>query len=241
MNRPYTICYIMTSAEGNIDGDHWRLPEAKTPWGVYNKEWEKINPDATIYGATTVSEFASNGLVQDLPAATKTYPREDYIAPYDVKNFYIFLDTKGTLAYKSKYIERKGRAPHAVIHVLTEDVSDSYLEYLRSNEISYIFCGKKDFDAVTMMQKAYSLFNIKTVVVGGGGLTNWTFLTSGLIDEYKVVLLPIADGDPVAHAAFHRSEGMESKPVPFTLVDAKPIDGDGLMITYKAKNALPNE
>ena len=243
MNRPYTICYMMVSLEGNIDGDHWKLPEAQPAWGSYREGWKGIDPDATIYGAVMVSEFASSDWLkpEDLPKASKVYPREDYVAPSDIKKYYIVVNTKGTLSYESKYVERKNRGPHAVIHVLTENVSDDYLEYLRGKEISYIFCGKETLDPVIMMQKAYSLFGIKKAVAGGGGYTNWSLLTAGVIDEVQTVYLPVADGDPNSHAAFQRMDGMESRPVPFQLIGAKPVDGEGLLVTYKPKNALPND
>ena len=48
------------------------------------------------------------------------------------------------------------------------------------------------------------------------------------------------DGDPASHTLFLRSEGMESKPVALRLISAEVAEGDGLMVTYAPKTALPN-
>lgn len=199
-----------------------------------------MDADAIVYGAATMSSF-SKGWVENLPAATTTYPREDFIAPCTATKFYIVINTKCTLAYDSNIIERKGRSPHGVIHVLLENASDDYLEYLRSKGISYIFCGKDKLDPVIMMQKAYSLFNIKKALICGGAYADWTLLSAGLIDEVQTVIIPVADGDPTSHSVFRRSEGMESHPVPFQLVHVEKVENDGLLTIYKPKNALPND
>lgn len=239
MNRPYTICYLNVSAEGHIDGDHWKLPEADAASAVFRQRWLDMHADAIIYGAITMSAFAA-GWVTELPKATKAYSREDYIAPCDVNRYYIVMNTRGTVAYDSKYVDKKGRGVHGIIHVLTEKISDDYLEYLREREISYIFCGKEKLNPVVMMEKCYKLFGVKKAIISGGAYADWTLLDQGLIDEVKTMFLPVVDGDPDSHGLFLRSEGMESRPVAFKLMDVEKVDGDGLLVTYQPKNARDN-
>ena len=90
--------------------------------------------------------------------------------------YYIAMDPKGSIAYEGPCIDTRGRGPHGVIHVLTENVADSYLHYLREKGISYIFCGKEKLDPVTMMEKAHSLFGLQKVILSGGAYTDWTLL-----------------------------------------------------------------
>lgn len=242
MNRPYTICYLNCSADGHIDGEFMRSEEFQVPTGIYRQRWLDMDVDCTVYWAVTMAQF-SGGWLKDgepLPKATETYARTDYIAPCDAKKYYLAINTRGTLAYDSAIIDKKGRGRHGVIHVLTESVSDDYLSYLRSKGISYIFCGRETLDPVMMMEKAYSLFGIRKAIISGGAYADWTLLSQGLIDEVITMLNPVVDGNPAAHSVFLRSEDMPAATVGFTLVGAEVTEGNGLFVTWKPKNTRPN-
>ncbi len=239
MNRPYTTCYLNLSMEGHIDGDYGRMPEAAPATEVFRQRWLDMHADATIYGAVTMAMFAA-GRVGELPKALKTYPREDYAAPCETGRYYVAISPDGGIAYDSPTIEVRNRGVHGIIHVLTEDISDDYLEYLREHGISYIFCGKERLDPVLMMEKLYSKFNLRKAIISGGAYADWTLLSHGLIDEIKVMLLPVVDGDPHSNTLFKRMEDEESHPVALSFVSAEQVDGDGLMLTYKPKNAREN-
>jgi len=222
--------------EGHIDGDFGRLPEAVPATEVFRQRWLDMHADATIYGAVTMAMFAA-GRVDKLPKAQKTYLREDYTAPCETGRYYVAISPDGGIAYDSPTIDVRNRGVHGIIHVLTEDISDGYLEYLREHGISYIFCGKEKLDSVLMMEKLYDQFNLRKIIISGGAYADWTLLSHGLIDEIKVMLVPVVDGDPTSHTLFKRMEGEESNPVALTLVSAEQVEGDGLMLTYKPKNA----
>jgi len=237
MNRPYTICYLNVSAESHIDGDFGKIPEAATASGIFRARWLDFKADAIIYGAKTMAMFTAGFLKEILPCGVK-YGREDFIVPCEVGRYYIAINTRGTIAYNSNLMpDIKGRGVHGIIHVLTEDVSDDYLHYLRERQISYIFCGKTELDPVMMMEKVYSLFGVKKAIISGGAYADWTLLSHGLIDEIKTMYVPVVDGDPHSNTLFKRSEGMESHPVALKLGEVEPVEGDGLFITYYPKNA----
>lgn len=239
MNRPYITCYLNISMEGHIDGDFGRLPEAAPASAFFRQHWLDMHPDATIYGAVTMALFTA-GWVSELPKAKNTYLREDYVAPCETGRYYVCISPDGGIAYDSPTIDVRNRGVQGIIHVLTENISDDYLEYLREHGISYIFCGKEAFDPVLMVEKLYDKFGIKKAIISGGAYADWTLLSRGLIDEIKVMLVPVVDGDPNSHTLFKRMEGDESHPVALSLVSAEQIEGDGLMITYKPKNIREN-
>lgn len=166
----------------------------------------QANSDATIYGAVTMAMFAA-GRVGELPNTKNTYTREDYSAPCETGRYYVAISPDGGIAYDSPTIDVRNRGVQGIIHVLTENISDDYLEYLREHGISYIFCGKEIFDPVRMMEKLYSQFGIKKAIISGGAYADWTLLSHGLIDEIKVMLVPVVDGDPTSHTLFKRMEG----------------------------------
>lgn len=235
MNRPYTICYLNVSAEAHIDGDFGKLPEAEPGSAVFRSRWLDFKADAIVYGATTMAMFAS-GFMNDLPEAQNKYAREDYIA-CDVGRYYIAISPKGEIAYSDNRIpDIRGRGIHGIIHALTENISDDYLEYLRQKQISYIFCGKTEFEPVLMMEKAYSLFGIRKAILSGGAYADWTLLSYGLVDELKIMYLPVVDGDPSSHTIFRRMQGTDARPVALKLVATEVVDGDGLLVTYYPKN-----
>lgn len=240
MNRPYTVCYLNVSAEAHIDGDFGKLPEAAPGSQVFRQRWLDMHADAIVYGAATMALF-TEGWVENLPKARLSYDREDYITPCDISRYYIAVAPDGGIAYRDKYIPSiRDRGLHGIIHALTENISDDYLEYLRSKKISYIFCGKERFDPVMMMEKVYSLFGVKKAILSGGAYADWTLLSQGLVDELKIIYLPVVDGDPTSHTLFRRMEGMESTPVALKLENVEIVDGDGLLVTYKPKNAVEN-
>ena len=238
MNRPYTICYLNCSADGHIDGEYMRSEEFVIPTGIFRQKWLDMDADCTIYGAVTMAQFA-DGFLKDkepLPDAGTSYLREDYLAPCDAKKYYLAIDPQGRIAYDSRYIDKRGRGRHGIIHVLTENISDDYLAYLHRMEISCIFCGKESLDPVVMMEKAYALFGIRTAILSGGAYADWTLLEKGLIDEIVTMFNPVVDGNPTAHSIFMRSEGMAPAAVGLKLVSAQPTEGDGLLVTYIPKN-----
>ena len=239
MNRPYTICYVSTNAEGKIDGDFFTMPEAKIPLSIYRKHWFDFNAQASIYGSVTMAMFA-DGLCENLPGTDEVYPRTDFIAFPKADKYYVSIDPKGTIAYAGPFIDVKGRGPHGIIECLTEDVSDAYLEYLRENEVSYIFCGKETFDASIMMGKLYRLFHIEKALVSGGAYADWTLVRAGLIDEITIMVIPVIEGDNDPHGAFLKQENEDPAPIGLELINIEKVEGDGFWVTYRPKNRIEN-
>ena len=78
--------------------------------------------------------------------------------------------------------------------MLTEQVSNNYLSYLRGLDILYIFAGEQQIDCKLLLHKLKTLFGIQKLMISGGGLTNWSFIQENLIDELSLVIAPVADG-----------------------------------------------
>lgn len=241
MVRPYTICYLNCSADGRIDGEFFRAPESQEPTAIFRRRWLDMQADAIIYGAVTMAQFAGGmaaGPNSPWMCEREIFPKTDFVAPCRVSHYYVAVNIRGTICYDSPYIDKKGRGEHGIIHVLTEDVSDSYVAYLHRLGISYIFCGKKALEAGTMMDKLYRLFGIKKAIVSGGAYADWSLLEKGLIDEVILLLNPVVDGNPSAHPVFMRSPGMEAKAVGLELVEVEVVAGGGVFLTYRPKNTV---
>lgn len=233
MDRPYVVCHMLASLDGKIDGAFMSAPENRLMGAEYGRLRTVFDCQATIYGTTTMAGSYAEGLAPELPACGEVYPREDYAAPTDTANYIVSADPAGTLGWASKYIEKKGRPKAHVIEVLTEQVSDDYLAYLRSFDISYIFAGKEGLDCTLALQKLKNLFRIDRLMAAGGGLMNASLLQDGLIDELSLVLSPLVDGGRAA-SIFDRAAFLPGRgPAAFTLQNVERLEGSGLWLRYK--------
>lgn len=237
MNRPYVICHIVSSVDGKIDGEYFRASELKPCLAESNRIRNNYECKATLYGATTMAETYAAGFVETLPTTDLQFERVDYLAHVDVDQFFISVDIQGTVAWENKYIEKRGRPRCHPIVVLCENVSDDYIAYLRSFDISYIFAGKETLDCKILMEKLYTLAGIERLMIAGGGIVDYTFLQAGFIDELSLVVVPLTDGLTDTASVFDRATlHLQSDPVAFKLLGAEILDGDTLWIRYEPKN-----
>lgn len=228
---------MVSSVDGKIDGSWFRAPEAATVLqqsGMIRKEYQCT---ATLYGATTMAETYAEGYVENLERAEPVFPRADWLAPCEVENYFVAIDPKGSIAYADKYIEKRGRPKSHVIVALLESVSDDYIAYLRKLDISYIFVGKDAVDPALCLEKLYRLFDIRRLIICGGGIVDYTFLQAGLIDELSLVIVPLTDGATNVATVFDRSPFVpDSEAISFKLLEVKQLPGDGIWLRYQPTN-----
>ena len=81
------------------------------------------------------------------------------------------------------------------------------------------------------------LFNIEILMLGGGGVLNWSLLQAGLCDEVSIVMAATADGSMKTPTLFMAKEGIsEDKPIGFSLKSVKVLEEDILWIRYAVNN-----
>ncbi len=79
-------------------------------------------------------------------------------------------------------------------------------------------------DYRVLMEKLYRLFHIETLMLGGGGVLNWSFLQAGFCDEVSIVLAPAADGSNDTPALFAVRDGLSADvPMSFQLQQAEVL------------------
>ena len=232
---------MATSLDGKIIGDFLRVDRA----AYFSDEYERIHGQygckAWMCGRVTMEEHFTFGhklnLKQD---SIPTIPRTDYVANKDAKTFAIALDPSGKLGWTENKIApwNEYRSEDHIIEVLTEQVSDAYLAYLKNLGISYIFGGKERLYFSVVVEKLKNLFSIDELMVEGGGFLNGSFLNEGLIDELSLMLVPIADGASNSLTLFETSSFLTNQhPVNFYLKDVKKLDDGGLWLKYVTKHA----
>ena len=235
-NRPFVVCHMLTSLDGKIDGKYMFDPACGPALAAYGQMRKQYDCEATLYGTVTMLGSYSDGRAPELAPVAEVYSRKDYIAPHDVENYIVSVDSKGELGFQSGYIEKKGRPRAHVIEVLSQQVSDAYLKYLQSAGVSYIFAGEEHLDCRLILEKLYSKFGIQRLMIAGGGYMNFSFLQEDLIDELSLVIAPVADGNTTSVSIFERSDFLPSRsPAVFAMHEARLLDGDALWLRYIPK------
>ncbi|WP_165929559.1 dihydrofolate reductase family protein [Pseudocnuella soli] len=223
--KPYVICHMLGSVDGRIKQDIWGF---KDHHKYFEEPASKIKADAWLVGRITMQEFSS----KKAPAKRRgrvNIPKEDFVAEYKAKTFAVVIDPSGKCHWDTNMVSTEH-----VIEVLTEQVSGAYLAHLQEQNVSYIFGGETELDLKLVLKKLYKLFGIKRLRIDGGGHVNGSFLKAGLIDEFSLVLAPVADGTIGAPTVFEAEEGYgKRKATQFTLKSVKKIYNDFLWIRYE--------
>jgi riboflavin biosynthesis pyrimidine reductase len=222
---PYVICHMLGSVDGRIRQNIWGF---KDHHKYFEETAAKIPADAWLVGRVTMQEFSSKKdyTLEDGPAVV---PRADFVAEQPAKTFAVVIDPSGKCFWDNNLVSTEH-----VIEVLTEKVPDAYLAHLRSRNVSYVFGGREKLDLQLVLQKLHDLFGINTVRIDGGGHVNGSFMEAGLIDEFSLVLAPVADGTIGSPTVFEAAKGYEGRrATQFTLKSVERIYDDFLWIRYE--------
>lgn len=231
--QPYIVCHMLTSINGKIAGPFITTEVAELAGQAYERVNQSYQPDAWLCGRVTMEEF-TDGKSPDLDDHHTVYPREDYIAKANEAMYVISVDPSGKLGWTQNEVEYEGRPKAHVVQLLTQQVSDAYLAYLRHYDVTYLFVGDKEIDFHLAVKKLQQNFGIETLMVSGGGYVNDSFLREGLIDEISLVMTPVYDGERQTHSIFERSDSfIQQAPVSFSLHQVEPLDSHNLWIRYK--------
>lgn len=239
MERPYIICHMLTSLDGKIIGDYLDEDRTANLVEVYEDIHDRYGCKAWICGRITMEENFTLGNTLDLNQVEIPFPRTDYIAVQEAESYAVAVDPSGKLGWTTNYIAAEGnqnRTGDHIIEVLTEQVSDAYLAYLRKIGISYLFGGKESLNFTVVVEKLKHLFAIDQLILEGGGFLNGSFMNEGLIDELSLVMVPVADGASHSVTLFETSPYLKNqKPLNFSLMSVEQLADDGLWMKYKIK------
>ena len=239
MNRPYIFCHMLTSLDGKIMGNYMSTPEGETGSTIfYDLAFDKdryYKHQGWISGRVTTDDNFTFYKKPDLDEDAEIVPEGDYVADFHENIHYVSIDPSGVLGWDKNYIIYQDTRAH-VIEVLTNKASNSYKDLLRKLGIYYIIAGDTTLDYEVLLEKLKKLFKIELLMLGGGGVLNWSFIQEGLCDEVSVVMAASSDGSTKTPTLFMEKEGLsDDKPVHFKLEDVKIMEGDSLWLRYKIK------
>lgn len=227
MNKPYIVCYMMTSVDGRID---CAMTAQLRGVEEYYPLLDELDLKSAVSGKTTARlELAEAGEFQ--PKNATPFGKETVSRKADGSSGYnIVVDTKGTLLWKH---DSEYDRPHILI--TSKQVSQEYLTYLDEKNISYVVAGDEQIDLAAACEVLKETFGIQRMGVVGGPAINTAFLDAGLLDEVIVLIGAGIDGRASFPPVFNRADNGSGKPTPLTLVEAKTYDSGAVFIRYKTK------
>lgn len=189
---------MMASLDGRIITKRWGgKPDTK----AYETTAANFDAQAWLCGRVTFEVDFTGGLPPDLRAGDSVPDRQDFVADKEATSFAVAVDAHGKLGWESAYID----GDH-VVAVLSEQVSDEYLAYLRRQGVSYLFGGVQELDFALVLEKLGRLFPIQTILLEGGGHVNGSLLKAGLVDELSLLYYPVIDGAASSPTVFEQGE-----------------------------------
>ncbi len=236
MDRPYIFCHMMTSLDGKIMGQYMDTPEGNTAGDVFYEIAFGKEPyykhQGWLSGRVTTDDNFTFYENPELDEDAASVPEGDFIAK-QANMYYVSVDPSGKLGWKSNTLTYVDTTAH-VIEVLTEKAGNAYKAFLRKFGISYIIAGTNALEYETALKKLKELFGIETLMLGGGGVLNWSFIQAGMCDEVSIVIAAAADGSPDTPALFSAREGLSSnQAVRFSLQSTEVKSGGSVWLRYK--------
>lgn len=236
-SRPYIICYMAPSVDGRLIFDRFSK-------SFYN--WDQDKGILEFYDRVGIEDLKSNVVI----LGRNTYYTDFCQKLYDIdshktpaskfelfkgkisdKGFMIILDSKGKSIYEDKMLSE-----YNFISILSEKVSEDYLQYLRSRNVSYVFAGSDGNNFEKALITLKSMFGFERILLEGGGVVNGSFLKLKLIDEIALMLMPSIDGNASKPSIFEYHGNPDEFPAAgqkLELIDSKALSYGILLIRYK--------
>lgn len=173
--RPHVILSAATSIDGKIAT---RTGDSKfsSKQDISRLHKLRSNVDAILIGKNTV-------LIDD-PLLTVRFTNG--------KNpIRIILDSKGSLSEKSNILQTCNEVK--TIIAVSKKITKSNLKKLHKFPVEIIIVGENRVNLKLLLKKLFQK-KIKTILVEGGGTTNWDFIKYDLFDELIITLSPFLIG-----------------------------------------------
>lgn len=221
--RPHIICHMLSSVDGRIECSALAKVEGEDDYDIAVK---KLAGDAWLCGRVTMQmHFAEKepfAPLSNRPAG----PRPVHAAR-KADSYAVAIDTAGKLRWPADNID----GAH-LICIVSESVSEEYLDLLRDKGISCIVAGSPKIDLVQAMGSLGKYFGVRRLLLEGGGHINGAFLDAGLVDEVSLLLAPGIDGRQGVPAVFDGISPGKSTAVPLKLKSVEQFASGTLWIRY---------
>ncbi|MCC8167153.1 MAG: dihydrofolate reductase family protein, partial [Planctomycetes bacterium] len=204
-DRPYIFCHMLVSLDGKITGNFMDTPECEAAGVAFHNISFGNDPfykhQGWLSGRITTDDNFTDYRQPELDENAPAVPDGDFVAVANAPMYYVSVDPSGRLGWQSSELRYEEVRAH-VLEVLTGKATNAYKAFLRKLGISYIIAGEAELDYGLALSKIKNLFGVTTLMLGGGGVLNWSFIQAGMCDEVSVVIAAAADGSSTAPALF---------------------------------------
>lgn len=227
---------MLTSLDGKIMGNYMEVPEGEQAirefYDIAFGKQPYYKHQGWLSGRVTTDDNFTFYEKPELDENAPTVPEGDFVARKS-DMYYVSIDLSGRLGWKSHVLTYEDTTAD-VIEVLNSRASNAYKAFLRRLGISYVIAGEDALDYDLLLAKLKTLFGIETLMLGGGGVLNWSFIQAGCCDEISIVMAPAADGSRETQTLFMTKEGLTTDtPRSFKLLEAKVLDSGSVWLRYK--------
>lgn len=223
MNKPYIICYMMSSVDGRID---CAMTEQLKGVEDYYETLAKLNADTTVSGKRAAElEMALSG--KYVSETLEIYGKEGFSKKVDVKGYEVVVDSKGELLWEKENGDEK-----PLLIITSEQVTKEYLNYLDEQNISWIVCGKNTTELVKTSKILYEEFHVERMAVVGGAVINGAFPKAGLLDEVSILIGAGIDGRKGMPGVFDGFD-IDQSVISLSLKDVETFKSGAVWIRYK--------
>lgn len=221
--KPYIISHMVASIDGRIDCSM----VDKISGDEYYTALEQLGCPSLLEGRVTLEHYSAEKELF-VPKMNKPVGKPSIHVAVESDAYMVAIDTRGRLRWPSPEIDGT-----PLVCVVSEQVSEEYLEMLRQQEISWICTGKEAIDLPQAMEVLREQFAVEHLAVLGGGHINGGFLEAGLIDEVSLLLAPGIDGRSGQTALFDGIEDKNRQPVSLKLTSVETLGNGTIWIRYK--------
>jgi 2,5-diamino-6-(ribosylamino)-4(3H)-pyrimidinone 5'-phosphate reductase len=174
-SRPHVILSAAMSIDGKI-ATRTGSSELSSKEDLLRVHKLRASVDAILVGKHT--------LMIDDPSLTVKFVRGKNLTR-------IILDSKGSIKSNSKIVKTCKTVP--TIIAVSEKITQKNIARLKREGLEVIKCGQNRVDLKKLLHILRKK-NIKNLLVEGGGLTNWSFIKDGLVDEIIITITPYVLG-----------------------------------------------
>ena len=209
MPRPYTFIFSTASVDGLIAG-----PEGGTVLSceedfILQHKYRDMS-DAVMVGSSTALIDNPRLTVRRIPGRSPAR---------------VLVDSRLRVPPSARIFSAPGKS----FLLTSEDHDQASLEpYLRRGVI-IVRAGTGRVDLASALEKLYTEYGIKRLMVEGGGRLNCALLRGRLVDEVRVTLSPVALG--LGTRLFHGER--EACPARLALLDSRVMCGGWVHLVYK--------
>lgn len=224
--RPFIICHMVASIDGRIDC----AMVDKISGDEYYTTLDQLHCPSWLNGRVTMEHYQAASAPFETADKTPVGSPSFYVAEA-AEGYAISVDTSGKLTWASNRIDGL-----PLVCIVSEQVPQAYLDYLKQMQISWIACGTTAVDLPQAMECLGTVFHVQRLAVLGGGHINAGFLEAGLIDQISLLLAPGVDGRKGRAVLFDGLKDTPRDPFALKLRSVEAVDNGTVWLQYDVMN-----